>query len=94
LIFIFQANQWSPGGGFRAGSGAQEENLHRRSCLHHFLENSDKLVKRNWKYPLPSVGGLYVPNVPFCRSSEQTGYAWLEKPVKLKKSFSLFMIYL
>ena len=33
------ANAYTPGGGFRAGCGAQEENMHRRSDLCCFLED-------------------------------------------------------
>ena len=72
------ASRNSPGGGYIAGSGAQEENLHRRTSLFHCLEDPYRLdSQRNWSYPLPEFGGAYSPNVPTFRSAESKGYAFL-----------------
>jgi len=45
-----------PGGGYRKGAGAQEENLHRRTNLFQCLEDPYQLVNRSWSYPLPQFG--------------------------------------
>lgn len=56
----------SPGGGYRSGSGAQEESLCRRSDLWQRLENSFPSgidvpldIRQKIKYPLPEFGGAY-----------------------------------
>ncbi|CAF4548235.1 unnamed protein product [Rotaria sp. Silwood1] len=65
-----------PGGGWRKGCGAQEENLHRRTNLFQCLEDSYHQLegKRNWHYPIPEFGGIYSPNVSVFRGSESHGY--------------------
>lgn len=35
---------------------------------------------RQWSYPLPRFGGLYVPHVTVFRGSEEAGYPFLNKP--------------
>ncbi|CAF0770616.1 unnamed protein product [Rotaria sordida] len=65
-----------PGGGWRNGCGAQEENLHRRTNLFQCLEDSYNQLegKRNWHYPIPEFGGIYSPHVSVFRGSESDGY--------------------
>ena len=48
VAVLNMANAYTPGGGFRAGCGAQEENLHRRSDLHLFLEDRRVRVQRHF----------------------------------------------
>lgn len=60
-----------PGGGYRAGMGAQEENLHRRSNLFQCLEDPyHTQTARKWSYPLPEFGGVFSPLVTVFRHSE------------------------
>jgi hypothetical protein len=40
VAVLNMANARTPGGGFRRGCGAQEENMHRRSDLHLYLEDT------------------------------------------------------
>jgi len=72
-----------PGGGYRKGAGAQEENLHRRTNLFQCLEDPYQLVNRSWSYPLPQFGGIYVRDAIVICSSENEGYAFLPQPQKM-----------
>lgn len=74
-----------PGGGYRRGSGAQEENLHRRTNLFQCLEDPYQAVasERSWAYPLPEFGGLYTPDCTVLRSGEGAGYEFLPRPAFL-----------
>eukprot|EP01080_Neovahlkampfia_damariscottae_P006737 gene6737-10902_t len=75
------ASDKNPGGGYRNGSGAQEENLHRRSNLFQCLEDPDDVNPDSvWDYPIPNFAGIYSPNVCFIRGNEASGYPFLEKP--------------
>ncbi|KAH3758127.1 TIGR02452 family protein [Pelomyxa schiedti] len=68
-----------PGGGYKTGAGAQEENLHRRTSLFHCLEDPYRVnPHRLWRYPIPEFGVLYSPNVPTFRQSEAHAYAFLD----------------
>jgi len=63
------------------GSGAQEENLFRRTTLFDVLCCGEpSLAERG--YPLPRDGGVYCRCLVF-RSSEATGYAVMRKPVEI-----------
>lgn len=76
-VVLNMANAFKPGGGYRDGSGAQEENLFRRSNLFMCLdENPEKSVK----YPIPEFGCIYTPNAVVFRGSEAKGYPYLSKP--------------
>ena len=75
------ASDKNPGGGYRHGSGAQEENLHRRSNLFQCLEDPDNVNPDSiWDYPIPNYGGIYSPNVCFIRGNEKNGYKFLKEP--------------
>lgn len=82
------ASNVSPGGGVIAGSGAQEENLFRRSAaftsLYQFVDYGATFgVARNpqFSYPIPKeAGGIYSPKLCVFRSSERTGYFLLDTP--------------
>eukprot|EP01090_Pellita_catalonica_P001727 TRINITY_DN11476_c0_g1_i4.p1 TRINITY_DN11476_c0_g1~~TRINITY_DN11476_c0_g1_i4.p1 ORF type:complete len:292 (-),score=45.75 TRINITY_DN11476_c0_g1_i4:145-1020(-) len=82
-MVLNMANQSTPGGGYKSGSGAQEENLHRRTNLFYHLEQQSKD-----KYPLPDFGGLFSKDVLVIRDGENKGYAFLEKP-KLVNVFTI-----
>lgn len=68
-----------PGGGWRNGAGAQEENLFRRSDYSLHLERPEVAAR----YPLAEFGGIYSAGVRVFRSSEATGYSFLEEPVRV-----------
>lgn len=74
-IVLNMANAEVPGGGYLYGSGAQEENLFRRTNLYQYHESN----KDQW-YPIPLLGGIYCPNATVIKASEQEGYELLEKP--------------
>lgn len=83
-IVLNMASDKTPGGGYRGGSGAQEENLHRRTNLYMCLEDPDKINKdRKWKWPLEKVCGIYTPDVTVFRASEDKGYKFLEVPEEI-----------
>ena len=77
----------NPGGGVVNGSGAQEENLFRRSnlfaSLYQFAGYAEQycIAKNEKQYPLDqNFGGIYSRNATIFRSSESSGYALLEAP--------------
>lgn len=63
-----------PGGGYKNGAGAQEENIFRRTNYFEHLEHRDQVKT----YPLAEFGGIYSPEVLVFRSSEETGYAFMD----------------
>jgi uncharacterized protein (TIGR02452 family) len=85
------ANRRNPGGGVHHGSGAQEENLFRRSnafcSLYQFVDyGPDYGVPRNEaaSYPIPrESGAIYSPALTVLRSAEGTGYALLRHPYRV-----------
>ena len=79
VAVLNMANATSPGGGFRHGMGAQEENLHRRSDLVRHL--ADYPGPSN--YPIPRAGVLYSPRVTVLRGPEADGYPQLETPFEV-----------
>uniref|UniRef100_A0A6B2LB84 Microbial-type PARG catalytic domain-containing protein n=1 Tax=Arcella intermedia TaxID=1963864 RepID=A0A6B2LB84_9EUKA len=80
-VCLNMASRSNPGGGYRKGSGAQEENLHRRTTLFNCLDDPYLLnPKKNWSYPLPDFGGIYAKDCVVFRRSEEHGYAFMEEP--------------
>jgi len=80
----------NPGGGVLNGSGAQEENIFRRSnlfaSLYQFANYATQygIEKNRKQYPLDSVcGGIYSQNITVFRSSENSGYALLDTPFQV-----------
>jgi len=67
------ANQFNPGGGWKSGAGAQEENLFRRSNLYKHL------TSRHVQYPLHEYGGIFSRDVCVFRGPESQGYPFLEQ---------------
>ena len=82
------ANRRTPGGGVLDGSGAQEENLFRRSNLFQSLYPFDawhaarfKLEPRPEQYPMDrDAGGAFTPVATVFRGPEDEGYPLLEEP--------------
>ena len=79
----------NPGGGVLNGSGAQEENIFRRSnlfaSLYQFAGYAEQygIAKSEKQYPLDrNFGGIYSRDVAVFRSSENSGYALLDAPFK------------
>eukprot|EP01114_Cavostelium_apophysatum_P004608 TRINITY_DN1492_c1_g1_i2.p1 TRINITY_DN1492_c1_g1~~TRINITY_DN1492_c1_g1_i2.p1 ORF type:complete len:353 (-),score=67.85 TRINITY_DN1492_c1_g1_i2:155-1213(-) len=68
-----------PGGGYRNGAGAQEENLFRRTNYYQHLEHPQQARR----YRIGDFDGIYSPDVLVFRSSEATGYEFLPSCVKL-----------
>ena len=87
------ASRTHPGGGVENGSGAQEEQLCRRSnlllSLYPFSQSAVteypelNLSLRKEQYPLhPRFGGIHSPDVTFFRESEDKGLRILEEPFR------------
>ena len=71
VAVLNMANAWIPGGGFRTGKGAQEENLHRRTDAFRFLEQQRE------NYPIPEDACLVSAEVTVLRGAEADGYPFL-----------------
>jgi uncharacterized protein (TIGR02452 family) len=83
-LVLNMASDKQPGGGYRGGSGAQEENLHRRTNLFMCIEDPQKInSERTWKWPLPDLCGIYSPKVVCFRSSESEGYEFKSTPQEI-----------
>ena len=81
------ANRQTAGGGVLHGSGAQEENMFRRSdlafSLYQFHPNGIdfEIPQREERYPMDrTTGGAYSPDVTVFRGTEIEGYPLLQMP--------------
>lgn len=72
VAVLNMASSSSPGGGFRFGAGAQEENMYRRSDLYRFLE-----PYKGSLYPIKPDACLLSTNVTILRGPEKEGYPFL-----------------
>ncbi|OMJ82936.1 hypothetical protein SteCoe_16270 [Stentor coeruleus] len=72
-IVLNMANNSIPGGGVKAGAGAQEESIFRRS---NYVEHLNPNM-----YPID--GGIYSPDVVVFRESEALDYKMMKEPVNL-----------
>lgn len=84
------ASRHTPGGGVVNGSGAQEENLCRRTSLHRSIfcygEYPTKygLPTATQHYPMDhTYGGIYTPNVMVIKDTEDNRYQLLDTPFKI-----------
>lgn len=78
------ASSRRPGGGYKTGAAAQEENIFRRSNYFQSLEDPQRIDRqRAWRYPLGLLCGVYLPSVIVFRGPEDEGYPFLERPVAL-----------
>jgi uncharacterized protein (TIGR02452 family) len=80
----------NPGGGVKGGAGAQEENIFRRTnmfkSLFQFADFAVQYgIKRSiYSYPLNrDTGGIYSKDITVFRTSDDGGYALLEKPFQV-----------
>ena len=73
------------GGGYLSGTGAQEENLFRRTNYVQHLADPQKEFDEGRKpfYRLHEFACVYSTNVLLFRASEDKGYAFLNKPIQL-----------
>lgn len=90
------ASLYHPGGGVLQGSGAQEEELCRRSTLaislYQFslpggrygdLADMVRVKRRAERYPMDNTyGGIYSPDITFFRGTREEGYVLLDEPFK------------
>ncbi len=75
------ASIFKPGGGWMTGAPAQEEQLFYRSTYDLALTDPKKMdVNRRWKYPIPTTGGIYTPDVFVFRDNEKNGYTVWDYP--------------
>ena len=90
-VLLNMASATHPGGGVEKGSGAQEEQLCRRSTLllslYQYKREKAKIYPqlnikyREKQYPLhPQFGGIYSPKVTFFREGEGLGYRLSDEP--------------
>ena len=78
VAVLNMASDKKPGGGVQSGSGAQEENLFRRSNYFQHLYNRDVV-----RYPMSETAGIYSPGVVFFREAEAEDYRVMDSPVVL-----------
>lgn len=77
-VLLNLANADFPGGGYKRGAAAFEEEICRRSGLAHAIDFNHGKVKNF--YPLKSSELLYSPNVPIFRNGAKKQYSYMEKP--------------
>jgi uncharacterized protein (TIGR02452 family) len=93
-VMLNMANKDSPGGGYRKGDGAQEENVFRRSNYYLSLDDLDyeaggqnrgeKPAKaRKPGYPIDSYAGIHTSGITVFRDTQDQGYRYLEAPFKI-----------
>jgi len=83
-VMLNMANASRPGGGYKKGDGAQEENIFRRSNYYKALDNIDESEEnRESIYPISLFGGIYTSNVTIFRGTEDKGYPYLEEPYQV-----------
>jgi uncharacterized protein (TIGR02452 family) len=90
-VVLNMASDHTPGGGYKGGAGAQEENLFRRTNLLRVLANEGRwydpkgkgAVPPNKMYPLPDPSCMYTPSAFVLRGSEANGYPWLAQPYEV-----------
>lgn len=89
-IVLNMASERTPGGGVINGSGAQEENIFRRTNIHqslyqfHDVGKNYGIYQKKERYPLDErYGGIYTPFVTVFRGGEDVGYQLLDDPYEI-----------
>jgi uncharacterized protein (TIGR02452 family) len=87
VCVLNMASRQNPGGGVVKGSGAQEENLFRRTDLYRsmyrFADYAAQydIARHAKSYPLDrNYGGIYSEGIIVFRGSERSGYSLLKQP--------------
>ncbi len=81
---LVMASRVHPGGGYRNANAGQEEDLCRRTNLFLCLEDPYLYDRqRMFHYPLPELGGMYVPHCITLRKGMEDGYEFLTKPEEI-----------
>ena len=75
-LILNMASSYHPGGGWKTGAAAQEENLFRRTSYVNSLINNPFLAKNT--YPLDEFGCIYSPQLFIFRGIEENGYPLLD----------------
>lgn len=90
VAVLNMASRRNPGGGVTGGSGAQEENLFRRSnyflSLYQFAPYAEEygINRSAHQYPLDrTFGGIYTPDATIFRDTEAANYHLLEQPYQV-----------
>ena len=80
-VILNMASSRNPGGGVAKGSRAQEEDLCRRSnllvSLYSFTDKGKSWFgcgNRDFKYPIPTFGGIYSPKVTIYKDTDYNTY--------------------
>ncbi|KAG2386495.1 hypothetical protein C9374_002239 [Naegleria lovaniensis] len=83
-IILISGSQTSPAGSYSKGGNTQEEDVCRRSALALALADPYRFDEnRNWTYPLPEFGGVYVPHCLVIRQPKSEGYAFCKHPTTI-----------
>lgn len=77
-VMLNLASLSHPGGGYKTGAGAQEENIVRRSNYAWTIDRDMRPAAP--RYPISAQGGIYSPQVTVFRDSEDAGYAFRTNP--------------
>lgn len=72
------ANAYKPGGGYKNGARAMEEDICRRSGLAFAIDNKKT---RDSLYPMKGAELLYSPNVPIFRNGKDKNYSYMDRPI-------------
>lgn len=91
VAVLNMASLVTPGGGVLKGSGAQEENIFRRTNIFKTLYPFKVGIAREFniipnikQYPLDeNFGGIYSPDITVFKGQEDQGYPLLSKPFKV-----------
>jgi len=74
-VILNMASFLHPGGGFKKGALAQEEDMCRRSDMWLHLESQT--------YPMPTAGGFYISKINIFRFGRDRDYAFMDEPIQI-----------
>ncbi|NGX36986.1 MAG: hypothetical protein K1000chlam2_00132 [Chlamydiae bacterium] len=76
------ANAFTPGGSYKTGARAMEEDLCRRSSLSLAIDSRNEEQTQNF-YPLKHSALLYSRDIPFIRHGRDGNYSYLPQPERI-----------